>query len=85
MQFLGSSVVEQSAVNRSVGGSNPSRGANKFPKLLISLYKIKILQKDIKKYSTVFYNCFFEKLKKLTFVTFFTCLLTISLPGSLLT
>src|ERR1700720_2903604 len=27
LMFLGSSVVEQSAVNRLVGGSNPSRGA----------------------------------------------------------
>jgi hypothetical protein len=26
--LLGSSAVEQSAVNRSVGGSNPSRGAS---------------------------------------------------------
>ena len=27
MSFLGSSVVEQTAVNRSVAGSNPARGA----------------------------------------------------------
>ena len=35
--FRGSSVVEQSAVNRSVAGSSPARGANLKIKFLLQL------------------------------------------------
>ena len=36
LKFLGSSVVEQSAVNRLVAGSNPARGAQKMKPLFVN-------------------------------------------------
>ena len=39
LMFLGSSVVEQTAVNRSVAGSSPARGASTYNLLFLAVYQ----------------------------------------------
>ncbi len=41
LMFLGSSVVEQTAVNRSVAGSSPARGASTYSLLFLAVYQMK--------------------------------------------
>ena len=56
--FLGSSVVEQSAVNRSVAGSSPARGANK-----ITIKLLNYINKDESKFNEIDYQTEFNENK----------------------